>query len=154
MEEKTTTYQYSSIATSAVRDRSTVDVSAVRAELGVTSGEWSDARLGRVLDAAKWSADEYLCNPFLELEEGSALFVAQPEVELPIPPKVELGVIEWCRVYVATISEQNGGGVGVTSERVRDLAKAYDGNKAGLASALADDAAQAFWSSYRLIPGF
>lgn len=162
--------RYGYPSTTAVVDRSVVDVEAVKAALGIEGTELDD-RIEELLEEAKIEADSYLGNPFLERDQSSGRYV-DPEVELPIPRLVERGVVAYVAVELwsttafrlAAEAVLRGDldaippGERVVSVKTGDLSETYalaGASLAGDGKVAADpiEAVEArFWSRYRYEP--
>lgn len=70
----------------AVQDRSALDLAGLKTYLGVVEDRYDDI-LEEVLEEAKEEADAFMCNPFVE---------CGTEAELAIPKSVERGIKQWC----------------------------------------------------------
>lgn len=122
--------------TTAIRERSVVDLATVKSYLGVT-GTSDDALLTLWLAAAKRAADDYCINPFTDAD-GEEEAIAEP---------VELGILD----YVGWHYMSRRRGKNVTEEKVGDLSVKY-----AVFATVPDMLAwvqATWWAPYRLWPG-
>ena len=139
----------------AVTDRSTIDLAAIKTLLGITTASY-DTLLTLWLSAAKSRADRFLNNPFLErnasfdlelpIDEDTNPFWTDPAVELAIPADVELGVV----AYVEWHFFMKGRPKDLTEEKSGDLQRKY-ARYVDVADLLTHVQAT-YWQGYRLSP--
>lgn len=125
----------------AVQDRLGLDLDGLKALLGIT-GDAENAVLQLWLDAALSAADEYLGNPFWQMERDEVtgrLVYVEPVVELPIPASVKLGVVE----LVKGQRELPGG---VLEQKTAKLTVKYASREELLAAVQ-----EQWWAPFRLI---
>lgn len=166
------------MGTTAVQDRSTIDLQVLKDLLGITGTDQDDA-LTRYLRAAKQEADRFLGNPFEEIEVDDcgmpvldkALQPITTGVLLPIPEEVELGLVDYVRGMMAAKdlvrrassagSAPTGGTL--TSKAVGAWSKGYSAPKpkgtsasqsARAAREVRELVQQAYWLAYRWTPGY
>lgn len=151
----------------AVQDRSTMDLSTVKALLGVTDSS-QDALINLHLATAKEAADNYLNNPFHKWDMEAEEYVS-PVVELAIPATVESGLVEYVRLCLLQKAMADAGqqvasriasGEGA-SESVGGWSVSYNAPSLRNVSGDVPNAAaalrkvqEAYWDQYRLAVGF
>lgn len=129
----------------AVTDRLSLDLAELKTLLGV-SGSADDALLTLLLASAKEAADDFLQNPFYETDPENDYNYKDPAVELAIPSRVKLGVVEWVRVTyqvkcapIAGVQSRTRGQRAVSRRPLNDALSEIE---------------EAYWRPYRLQPGW